>query len=152
MIPRLAAAGVLAVLLPQSGPPPPPAAASTPQTASKPFPPAVLPVDAQRVLDAYTADRDARRAAVIQQLELLQQGVSRNGVTSQVYGEWQGSFQIERAPQPWVLRLKLGEQGYVRITVLPGQNGYAGSAQHGIRSGDGAEWNGSFRIARGYGG
>jgi hypothetical protein len=32
-------------------------------------------------------------------------GTSRNGVTSQEYGEWSGSFKLAEAPQPWVIRL-----------------------------------------------
>jgi LCCL domain-containing protein len=129
----------------------------------------------------------------------------RNGVKSEQYGEWQGSFQIQRAPQPWVLRLpddvegsgmvslptmrnqigvsfsmqvtgasgtvrgtglytddssvaaaavhagvlKVGEKGYVRITIMPGQQTYAGSEQNGIKSTGAGAWAGSFQIMRG---
>jgi hypothetical protein len=135
--------------------------------------------------------------------------VSRNGVASQEYGEWQGSFKLARAPQPWVLRLpedvvdasgmvslpalrkqvglsfslvvvgaagtvrgsdvytddssiaaaavhagvlRPGEKGYVRVTLLPGQAGYSGSEQNGVKSADAGAWAGSFRIDRGSGG
>jgi hypothetical protein len=32
-------------------------------------------------------------------------GIARNGIVSQTYAEWQGSFRVEAAPRPWVLDL-----------------------------------------------
>jgi hypothetical protein len=32
--------------------------------------------------------------------------------------------------------LRLGESGYVRVTVLSGQQSYQGSEQNGVKSGD----------------
>jgi hypothetical protein len=131
-------------------------------------------------------------------------GSTRNGVASQPYGEWQGSFKLEKAPQPWIMKLpddvidatgmialpslrgqgasfslkvlgaagpvrgtqiytddssiaaaavhsgalRLGESGYVRVTVLSGQQSYQGSDQNGVKSGDAERWLGSFRIDR----
>ena len=128
-------------------------------------------------------------------------GVARNGVTSQPYGEWQGSFKLEKAPQPWIMKLpddvidasgmislpslrgqsvsfslkvlgtagvvrgtqvytddsliaaaagpagvlRIGESGYVRVTILPGQQGYVGSEQNGVKSGDAEKWSGASR-------
>jgi hypothetical protein len=134
------------------------------------------------------------------------QGSTRNGVASQDYAEWQGSFRIERAPQPWTLTLpadvedatgmvslvslraypgvsfsllvtgstgtlrgsdvytddsaigaaavhagllRLGERGYVRVTILPGQQSYAGSEQNGIKSSSAENWLGSFSVGPG---
>jgi hypothetical protein len=133
-------------------------------------------------------------------------GTARNGITSQPYAEWQGSFRVARAPQPWVMQmpadvidasgmvalpslrkypgtsfslivtgasaavrgtdlytddssiaaaavhagvLRPGEKGYVRVTIVPGQAGYAGSERNGLRSADAAEWGGSFSVERG---
>ena len=33
-----------------------------------------------------------------------------------------------------------------RVTLLPGQNGYAGSERNGLRSADAGQWQGSFRL------
>jgi hypothetical protein len=35
--------------------------------------------------------------------------VSRNGVASQAYDGWDGSFRVEAAPQPWIVQLPGGE-------------------------------------------
>jgi hypothetical protein len=45
--------------------------------------------------------------------------------------------------------LRPGEKGYVRVTIVPGQAGYAGSERNGLRSADAAEWGGSFSVERG---
>jgi hypothetical protein len=136
-------------------------------------------------------------------------GTSRNGVVSQDYGAFQGSFRIARAPQPWVIDLpadvadgsgmvslpalrnqtgvsfsvkvvgssgtvhgsdvysddsaigaaavhagvlRLGETGWVRVTLLPGQDAYSGSVQNGMKTYDGGKSSGSFRVDRGNGG
>ena len=136
-------------------------------------------------------------------------GTVRNGVTSQDYGTFQGSYRLARAPQPWVLRLpedvqdasgmvtlsqlrkeigasfslkvvgavgtvrgsdmftddssvaaaavlagvlKLGETGWVRVTILPGQEVYTASEQNGIKATEGGKWPGSFRVEKGSGG
>jgi hypothetical protein len=42
--------------------------------------------------------------------------------------------------------LAVGQKGIVRVTILPGQNRYAGSARHGVASGPWETWPGSFRI------
>lgn len=133
-------------------------------------------------------------------------GSTRGGIISQNYGEFQGSFQIAAAPQPWAIKLpddvadgtgmvtlpslrkeigisfsvkvtgaagtirgsdiytddssiavaavhagvlRLGETGYVRVTILPGQEAYAGSEQNGVKSVNGGKWQGSFRIDKG---
>jgi hypothetical protein len=47
--------------------------------------------------------------------------------------------------------LKVGEKGYVKITILAGQQSYTGSLQNGIKSADAGVWNGSFQIDRGTG-
>jgi hypothetical protein len=130
-------------------------------------------------------------------------GATRFGVVSQEYAEWQGSFKLAKAPQPWKLRLpddvvdatgmvslpalrdksglsfslivvgaagplrgsdvytddssiaaaavhsgalKLGEKGYVRVTVLPGLGAYVSSDRNGIKSADAGAWQGSFRV------
>lgn len=135
-------------------------------------------------------------------------GMLRNGVTSQNYGSFQGSFRLTAAPRPWVLRLpddvqdasgmvtlsalrseigasfslkvvgtmgsvrgsdvytddsaigaaavhagvlRPGESGWVRVTILPGQEFYAGADQNGVKSNQGGKWPGSFRVDRGSG-
>jgi hypothetical protein len=42
--------------------------------------------------------------------------------------------------------LTVGQRGVVRVTILPGQAGYAGSERHGVVSGSWQAWPGSFRI------
>jgi hypothetical protein len=42
--------------------------------------------------------------------------------------------------------IRPGETGTVRVTILPGQDSYAGSARHGVRSSEYGEWGGSYRI------
>jgi len=130
-------------------------------------------------------------------------GATRFGVVSQEYAEWEGSFKLAKAPQPWKLRLpddvvdatgmvslptlrdksglsfslivvgaagplrgsdvytddssiaaaavhsgalKLGEKGYVRVTVLPGLGAYVSSDRNGVKSADAGAWQGSFRV------
>jgi len=45
--------------------------------------------------------------------------------------------------------LKLGEKGYVRVTVLPGLGGYVSSDRNGVKSADAGPWLGSFRVDAG---
>jgi LCCL domain len=47
--------------------------------------------------------------------------------------------------------LRAGEKGYVRVTILAGQQEYAASEQNGIKSGSAGPWSGSFSVARGPG-
>jgi len=42
--------------------------------------------------------------------------------------------------------LKLGEKGYVRVTVLPGLGAYVSSDRNGVKSADAGAWQGSFRV------
>lgn len=44
--------------------------------------------------------------------------------------------------------LKAGESGTVVITMLPGQDSYAGSARNGVASKDFGSWHGSYRLER----
>jgi hypothetical protein len=44
--------------------------------------------------------------------------------------------------------LKDGETGIVQITMLPGQESYAGSNRNRVESGSWGHWDGSFRIER----
>lgn len=45
--------------------------------------------------------------------------------------------------------LKPGETGMVRVTLLPGQNSYAGASSNGVTSGRWGRWVGSYRIEGG---
>ena len=42
--------------------------------------------------------------------------------------------------------LKLGQTGIVKVTILPGQNGYTGSTRNGISTSDYGPWGGSFVV------
>lgn len=42
-----------------------------------------------------------------------------------------------------------GQTGQVRVTLLPGQDGYRGSARNGVQSQDWGAWVGSFRLTPG---
>ena len=42
--------------------------------------------------------------------------------------------------------LAVGEQGVVRVEILPGQSSYGGSASNGVTSGTYGNWDGSYRI------
>ena len=44
--------------------------------------------------------------------------------------------------------LRLGESGYVRVTVRPGQASYIGSEQNNLKSADGGPSAGSFSVER----
>ena len=44
--------------------------------------------------------------------------------------------------------LKDGEKGVVKITILPGQDSYAGSTRNGVTSASFGAWQGSFRVER----
>jgi serine/threonine protein kinase len=123
-------------------------------------------------------------------------GSTRNGVTSNSYGEWSGSYRVEAVnfvnapwPDPGDLSgfrgeagktflfevtgstigsvwgsgvytddsalaaaavhagaLKAGQKGLVRVTILPGRAGYAGSTSNGVTSDSWGEWSGSYRV------
>lgn len=45
--------------------------------------------------------------------------------------------------------LAAGQKGVVTVSVLPGQDGYAGSTRNGVTSGGWGSWVGSFRFERG---
>ncbi len=42
--------------------------------------------------------------------------------------------------------LAVGQNGIVKVTILPGQQGYAASTQNGITSGSWGSWVGSYRV------
>jgi hypothetical protein len=44
--------------------------------------------------------------------------------------------------------LRPGERGVVRVTILPGQDQYAGSSRNGVTSYEYASWGGSYRVER----
>ena len=48
--------------------------------------------------------------------------------------------------------VKVGERGLVKVTLLPGQEKYAGSERNGLTSGSYDTWGGSFRVERVKGG
>jgi hypothetical protein len=52
-------------------------------------------------------------------------GSAQNGVTSESYGAWDGSFRVERAPEPWTVQLPGGEDAsqLVRLSTLRGHAG-----------------------------
>jgi len=52
-------------------------------------------------------------------------GSPRGGVTSQSYEDWEGSFRVEFAPQPWVVQLPGGEDAsrIVQMQMLRGRTG-----------------------------
>ena len=52
-------------------------------------------------------------------------GSARNGVTSQSYERFDGSFRVERAPEPWIVQLPGGEDAsrVVPMTSLRGRTG-----------------------------
>ena len=53
-------------------------------------------------------------------------GISRHGIVSQPYGEWQGSIKLARAPQPWALRVPddvIDATGMVSLPALRKQIG-----------------------------
>jgi hypothetical protein len=45
------------------------------------------------------------------------EGSVRNGVTSQAYESWVGSFRIETAPQPWIVQLPGGEDASALVPM-----------------------------------
>ena len=45
--------------------------------------------------------------------------------------------------------LKLGESGWVKVTLLPGQPNYEGSDQNGIKSNPSGKTAGAFQVDRG---
>lgn len=91
--------------------------------------------------DVYTDDSSAAAAAVhagvlapgefgFVKITLLPgqdryEGSSRNGVTSQPYEKFDGSFRIEPAPQPWVVQLPGGEDAsrLVPMNTMRGRTG-----------------------------
>lgn len=52
-------------------------------------------------------------------------GSARNGVTSQSYGSYDGSYRVERAPEPWTVQLPGGEDAsrVVQLSALRGRPG-----------------------------
>jgi hypothetical protein len=42
--------------------------------------------------------------------------------------------------------LGIGEKGVVKVTILPGQDGYNSSTRNGLSSGSWGSWTGSFRV------
>ena len=48
--------------------------------------------------------------------------------------------------------LRAGEKGYVKVTILPGQEAYSATEQNGVKSGAAGAWSGSFRVDKGFGG
>lgn len=44
--------------------------------------------------------------------------------------------------------LSPGQRGIVRVTILPGQQSYEGSARNGVTSQTYGQWDGSYRVAR----
>jgi hypothetical protein len=44
--------------------------------------------------------------------------------------------------------LKLGEQGVLRVTILPGQAKYEASSRHGVTSSPYEKWEGSYQLER----
>jgi hypothetical protein len=44
--------------------------------------------------------------------------------------------------------LRVGEQGIVRVTILPGRDSYKGSIRNGVISTDYARWDGSYSLER----
>ncbi len=47
--------------------------------------------------------------------------------------------------------LKAGQQGVVKVTILPGQNNYTASMQNGVNSNGYGNWGVSFKVERVYG-
>jgi hypothetical protein len=45
--------------------------------------------------------------------------------------------------------LRIGEKGWVRVTILPGMDSYNGSDQNGIKSTNASAWGGTFQVSRG---
>ena len=129
-------------------------------------------------------------------------GSTRNGVTSDSYGSWQGSYRVESAGRRHRLLLRLdpsqgppnlqnlrdkvgrsfefeitgstegsvwgndvytddsslaaaavhagvlrdGQQGVVKVTILPAQDNYESSTRNGVTSQTWGQWGGSFRV------
>jgi hypothetical protein len=55
------------------------------------------------------------------------EGSPRNGVTSQSYGSFDGSFRVEAAPQPWTVQLPGGEDAS-RLVPMSTMRGRTGSS------------------------
>jgi hypothetical protein len=55
------------------------------------------------------------------------EGSPRNGVTSQSYGSFDGSFRVEAAPQPWTVQLPGGEDAS-RLVPMSSMRGRSGSS------------------------
>jgi len=66
---------------------------------------------------------------------------ARNGVTSQAYDAWEGSFRVEPASQPWLLQLPGGEDAsrLVQFNALRGRTGLTFQVQV-IGSASGTVW------------
>ena len=58
--------------------------------------------------------------------EASYRGSGRNGVTSQDYGEWSGSFRIQAAPQPWTLALPADVMDASGMISLPSMRRHPG--------------------------
>ena len=55
------------------------------------------------------------------------EGTARNGITSQAYEQWDGSFRLEPAPPPWTVQLPAGEDAS-RLVQLSGMRGRTGTS------------------------
>lgn len=68
-------------------------------------------------------------------------GSARNGVTSQAYDAWDGSFRVEAAPQPWTVQLPGGEDAsrLVQMSAMRGRTGTSFIVQ-AVGSANGPVW------------
>ena len=101
--------------------------------------------------DVYTDDSSAGAAAVHAGVlspgefaflkVTLMPGQARNGVTSQSYERFDGSFRVERAPEPWIVQLPGGEDAsrVVPMTSLRGRTGTSFVVQV-VGSASGSVW------------
>jgi hypothetical protein len=68
-------------------------------------------------------------------------GSAQNGVTSQPFERWDGSFRVERAPEPWIVQLPGGEDAsrLVPMSTMRGRSGTSFIVQ-AVGSVTGAVW------------
>ena len=68
-------------------------------------------------------------------------GSPRYGVMSQSFGSFDGSFRVERAPEPWTVELPGGEDAsrLVRVSALRGRSGSSFIVQV-VGAGSGSVW------------
>src|SRR4029077_5245068 len=50
-------------------------------------------------------------------------GSAQYGITSQSYDAWEGSFRVERAPEPWIVQLPDGEDA-ARLVQMGAMRGH----------------------------